>query len=284
MNALRLTLLMGFMTLFLVFVGRFLGGPQGMLTALMIAAAMNLGTYWFSDKLILSMYRAREVTSQDDPQLLAMVRVLAKKASLPMPKVYVIPDYSPNAFATGRDEHHAAIAVTQGILQLLSQEELAGVIGHELGHIRNQDMLIGTIAATFAGAISMLANMAQWNMIFRGSRDNGNESGPSGILMMIFAPIAASLIQMAISRSREYLADETGARLCQNPLYLASALRKLHEGVAQVPLTQAPPATAHLFIVFPFSPSGMLNLFSTHPPVEERIRRLEALSTKGKSA
>jgi heat shock protein HtpX len=250
-----------------------------MMIAFIFAAAMNIFSYWFSDKIVLRMYKAQEVTEREAPVLYGVTRDLAMKMSLPMPKVYVIPSDAPNAFATGRNPKHAAVAATQGIIRLLSREELAGVMAHELAHVQNRDILIGTIAATIAGAISMLANMAQWALIFGGGRRSDDES-PGGtigaIAMIILAPIAAALIQMAISRSREYQADATGARICGNPLWLANALRKLHLGSQRIPM-DANPATAHMFIVSPLRGGGLVRLFSTHPPMEDRVARLEAM-------
>jgi heat shock protein HtpX len=262
-----------------VLIGGAFGGRQGMIIAFMFASVMNIFSYWFSDKIVLRMYRAQEVSEADAPVLYGVTRDLALKMNMPMPKVYIIPSDAPNAFATGRNPNHAAVAATQGILRLLTREELMGVMAHELGHVRNRDILIGTIAATIAGAISMLAHMAQWAMFFGGGRRDDDE-GPGGliggILMIILAPIAAALIQMAISRSREYEADATGARICGNPLALASALKKLHAGTQRVPM-DANPATAHMFIVNPLRGGTFVNLFSTHPPMEERIARLEAM-------
>jgi heat shock protein HtpX len=255
-----------------------------MILAFMFASAMNVFSYWFSDKIVLRMYGAREVTESEAPALYSVTRDLAMKMNMPMPKVYIIPSDAPNAFATGRNPKHAAVAATEGIVRLLSREELAGVMAHELGHVRNRDILIGTIAATIAGAISMLANMAQWAMIFGGGRrddDEGAGGMVGGILMIILAPIAAALIQMAISRSREFEADATGARVCGNPLYLANALRKLHVGAQRTPMN-ANPATAHMFIVNPMAGlranGGFGTLFSTHPPTAERIARLDAIA------
>ena len=265
------------LTLLLVLGGAALGGKQGMTFALMIAFFMNFITYFFSDKIVLKMYKAREVSEAEAPVLHRIVRRLSQKAGMPMPKVYIIPDMSPNAFATGRNPKHAAVAATEGIMQLLTEEELAGVMAHELAHVRHRDILIGTIAATVAGAISYLAQMAQWAMIFGGRHDDDEGGSPiASIVMMIVAPIAAMLIQMAISRSREYAADEGGARLNGNPLALANALRKLHKGAQMIPM-HATPATSHMMIVNPFSGGAMMKLFSTHPPVEERIARLESL-------
>jgi heat shock protein HtpX len=267
------------LTVLLVLIGGAFGGRQGMIMAFMFASVMNIFSYWFSDKIVLRMYGAREVSEADAPVLYSVTRDNAMKMNMPMPKVYVIPSDAPNAFATGRNPNHAAVAATEGILRLLSKEELSGVMAHEMGHVRNRDILIGTIAATIAGAISMLAHMAQWAMIFGGGRRDDDEGAGGmigGILMIILAPIAAALIQMAISRSREYEADATGARISGNPLALASALKKLHAGSQRIPMN-ANPATAHMFIVNPLRGGGLVNLFSTHPPMEERIARLEAM-------
>jgi len=281
MNTTKTIVLMVGLTVLLVFLGGAFGGRQGMIYAFIFAAAMNMFSYWFSDKIVLRMYNAREVTEREAPALWNVTQTLAMKMNMPMPKVYVIPSDAPNAFATGRNPKHAAVAATEGILRLLTRDELEGVMAHELGHVRNRDILIGTIAATIAGAISMLANMAHWAMLFGGfgGRRDDNERGGgmlAGIAMIILAPIAAALIQMAISRSREYEADATGARLCGNPLWLASALRKLDAGSQRIPL-DANPATAHMFIVNPLRGGGLVKLFSTHPPMEERIARLEKM-------
>jgi heat shock protein HtpX len=251
-----------------------------MILAFIFAGAMNMFSYWFSDKLVLRMYNAQEATEAEAPMLWGVTHDLALKMNMPMPKVYLIPSDSPNAFATGRNPNHAAVAATEGILRLLTRDELEGVMAHELGHVRNRDILIGTIAATIAGAISMLANMAQWAMIFGGGRrdDREGEGGLiGGILMIILAPIAAALIQMAVSRSREYQADASGAKICGNPLWLANALRKLQAGTQRIPL-DASPATAHMFIVNPLRGGGLQGLFSTHPPLEDRIARLESMA------
>jgi len=281
MNTTKTIILMVALTVLLVFLGGAFGGRQGMMYAFIFALGMNLFSYWFSDKIVLRMYNAREATEAEAPMLWAVTHNLALKMNMPMPKVYVIPSDAPNAFATGRNPKHAAVAATEGILRLLTREELEGVMAHELGHVRNRDILIGTIAAAMAGAISLLANMAQWAMIFGGfggrrDENEGNGGMIGGILMIILAPIAAALIQMAISRSREYEADATGARICGNPLWLANALRKLHLGSQRVPL-DANPATAHMFIVNPLHGGGLVNLFSTHPPIEDRIARLEKM-------
>lgn len=279
MNTTKTVVLMVGLTVLLVFIGGAFGGRQGMIMAFMFAMVMNMFSYWFSDKIVLRMYGAREASEAEAPALYSVTRDLAMKMNMPMPKVYIIPSDAPNAFATGRNPRHAAVAATEGILRLLTKEELSGVMAHELGHVRNRDILIGTIAATIAGAISMLAHMAQWAMIFGGGRrddDEGAGGMVGGILMIILAPIAAALIQMAISRSREYEADATGARICGNPLYLANALKKLHVGSQRIPLN-ANPATAHMFIVNPLRGGGLIKLFSTHPPMEERIARLESM-------
>ena len=276
MNGLKIVLLMTALTALLVVAGRALGGQNGMVIAFSLACIMNLGTYWFSDRIVLRLYKAREVTENETPELYTMVRELSASARLPMPKVYIIPGEAPNAFATGRNPSHAAVAVTEGIMRLLSKAELMGVLGHELAHIRNRDILIGTIAATFAGAIAMLANMAQWAMIFGGRNDEEGQNPIAVIAMMIIAPIAAMVIQMAISRSREYLADRDGAKIHGNPRHLARALEKLQRGAERAPM-DASPATAHMFIVNPLRGSGVMKFFSTHPPVAERIRRLEQM-------
>jgi heat shock protein HtpX len=247
-----------------------------MAVALVFAAVMNLGAYWFSDKIVLKMYRAREVEPSQAPGLYQIVQRLAQKAGLPTPRVYVIQQESPNAFATGRNPEHAVVAVTQGILRLMNDEELEGVLAHELSHIRNRDMLIGSIAATLAGAVMMLANMARWAAVFGGvgGRDNEDNGGVLGLLFMMFlAPIAALLIQMAISRNCEYKADASAAQITGSPYGLAHALEKLGKATQRIPMN-ANPATAHMFIVNPLSGRSLLKLFSTHPPLEDRIRRL----------
>ena len=279
MNSLRTVALMAGLTALLVWAGNAFGGQSGMFIAFGFAMLMNFGSYWFSDKIVLRMYNAREATEREAPELYSMVRNLAQRAQLPMPKVYLIPGEQPNAFATGRNPEHAAVAATEGIMRMLSREELSGVMGHELAHIKNREILTGTIAATIAGAISMLANMAQWAMIFGGGRSSDDDEGGSpiaGLLMIILAPIAAMVIQMAISRSREYVADADGARIAGNPRYLSNALRKLHNASQQIPM-HATPATAHMFIVSPLSGGGIVSLFSTHPPMEKRIEKLESM-------
>ena len=277
-NRIKTVLLLAGMTVFLIVIGRLLGGRTGMYLAFILAVGMNFFSYWFSDKIVLKMYGAQEVTPADAPQLHQIVDELAREANIPKPKVYIIPDDSPNAFATGRNPEHAAMAATEGIMRLLTPAELKGVLAHEIGHVRNRDILISTIAATMAGAIMILADMARFGAIFgMGSRDNEEGPGIIGVLVMsIIAPIAAMLIQMAISRSREYLADETGAHLAHNPESLARALEKLSMGVQRAPM-DASPATAHMFIVNPLTGSSLMNLFSTHPPIEERVARLRAM-------
>lgn len=277
MNTCKTMFLMVTLTLMLVAIGNLLGGKSGMTIALVIAFGMNFISYWFSDKIVLKMYSAREVSETQAPELYSMTRELSYAAGLPMPKVYLMEQDQPNAFATGRNPEHGAIAVTTGIMKILTREELKGVLAHELAHIKHRDILVATIAATIAGAISYLAQMAQWTMFF-GGRDDEREGGSplAAIVMMIVAPIAALLIQMAISRSREYEADAGGAQIAGNPGYLASALRKLDGASRRIPMN-ANPATAHMFIVSPLSGGKFLKLFSTHPPMEERIARLEQM-------
>ena len=276
-NRIKTVLLLAGMTVFLIFMGKLIGGRSGMYLAFLLALGMNFFSYWFSDKIVLKMYGAQEVSPAEAPQLHQIVNELAHEAGVPKPRVYIIPDESPNAFATGRNPEHAAVAATEGILRLLTPAELKGVLAHEMGHVRNRDILISTIAATMAGAIMILADMARWGAIFGMGRDDDEGPGIVGILVMsIIAPIAALLVQMAISRSREYLADETGAHLAHNPESLARALEKLSMGTQRVPLN-ASPATAHMFIVNPLTGSSLMNLFSTHPPIEERVARLRAM-------
>ena len=279
MNTLKTTFLLTALTLLLLFFGKALGGNSGMMFALVMAGVMNFVSYRFSDKIVLKMYGAREVTEAEAPRLYGMTRQLAMKANLPMPKVYIIPGMSPNAFATGRNPQHAAVAATEGILKMLNDEELEGVMAHELAHVGDRDILISSIVATIAGAISMLANMAQFAAMF-GGRDRERGGNPMVMIAMaVIAPIAAMLVQMAISRSREYQADDYGARICGKPLALANALKKLHMGVAAIPM-EANSATAHMFIVSPLTGGGLMSLFSTHPPMEERVKRLEELSRR----
>lgn len=280
MNTLKTGMLMTVLTLLFVFVGQAIAGESGAVFAFLLAAAMNFGAYWFSDRVVLAMYGARQVNEAEAPELHSMVRELAQRGGLPMPKVYIMENEAPNAFATGRNPQHAAVAVTTGILRILNREELMGVLGHELSHIRNRDILIGTVAATLAGAISMMASMARWGAIFGGGRDEEEGGGGNILFVMLFsmiASVAAMLIQMAISRSREYLADEGGAQLVGEPRYLARALEKLHRGAEKIPM-DANPATAHMFIVNPLRGGGVLSLFSTHPPMQKRIQRLLAMA------
>jgi len=279
MNNIKTLFLLVTLTLVLVWAGGALGGKQGMTIALIFALGINFISYWFSDKIVLKMYGAKQVTEAEAPDLFSIVRSLVQKAGMPMPKVYIMDQEQPNAFATGRNPQHAAVAVTAGIMRILTREELQGVIGHELSHIKNRDILISTIAATIAGAISYLAQMAQWAMIFGGHRGDDDEGGSpiAAFVMMIVGPLAAMIIQMAISRSREYAADSGGAEIAGNPRYLSGALRKLHMASQKIPM-HANPATSHMFIVNPLTGGGILKLFSTHPPIEERIARLEAMS------
>ena len=278
MNTLKTAVLMSLLTILLVMAGGVVGGKHGMTMAFIMAAGMNFFSYWFSDKMVLSMYGAREITEAEDPRFYGLVRNLAQRAGLPMPRVYLIDSDTPNAFATGRNPDHAAVAATTGILRILSESELAGVMAHELAHVKNRDILIQTIAATFAGAITYLAHMAQWGAMFGGGRDDDEGGGALGMLVMaILAPMAAMLVQMAISRSREYGADAGGAEICGQPLYLANALQKLEMGNRQMPM-QANAATAHMFIVNPLTGGGMMALFSTHPPMQERIARLRDMA------
>jgi heat shock protein HtpX len=286
MNQFRTFLLMLVLTGLFILVGTAIGGKSGAIYAFIFAALMNFFAYWFSDKIVLRMVGAQEVSQSEAPELYGVVAELTSKASLPMPKVYIIENDTPNAFATGRNPEHAAVAVTKGILKMLSKEELMGVIGHELSHIRHRDILISTIAATIAGAISMLASMARWGAIFGGGRSDEGEGGGGGgnflfvLLFTMVGSIAAMLIQMAISRSREYLADEGGAHL-SHPHSLAKALGKLESAAHKIPM-EANPSTAHMFIVNPLRGGGVLSLFSTHPPIEERIARLEEMARTGK--
>jgi len=280
MNTLKTTFLMALLTVLLVTVGGALGGEGGMMMAFIFALVMNGVSYWFSDKIVLRMYGAKEIGPEEAPKLHRMVQELTLRVKMPMPKLYLIPQEAPNAFATGRDEQHAAVAVTEGILRILNEAELRGVLAHELSHIKNRDILVGTIAAAMAGAISMLANIAHWGMIFGGRGNDDREGGHPivALAMIIIAPLAAMLVQMAISRSREFGADATGAAISADPLSLANALRKLQQAAERVPM-EANPATAHMFIVNPLTGGGLMSLFSTHPPMEERIRRLEKMES-----
>ena len=278
-NQLKTTFLLALLTVFIVLVGRLLGGQQGMILALLLAAGMNFFSYWFSDKVVLRMYRAREITRDQAPEIYDTVASLTQRAGLPMPKVCIIPQETPNAFATGRNPEHAVVAVTEGLLRLMDREEITGVLAHELAHVKNRDILIGSIAATMAGAVMILANMARWSAIFGGGNRNGQQGGLGAIGLLvtsILAPMAAMVIQMAVSRSREYMADATGAGFSGNPEGLARALEKLGAYSKQLPM-QAAPATAHMMTVNPLTGGGLANLFSTHPPLSERIARLRGV-------
>ena len=280
MNMLKTGVLLVALTALIVFIGGLIGGTNGTIIAFAIALVMNLGSYWFSDKIVLTMYRAKPITEAEAPDLYSLVGRLTTEAGLPMPKLYAIPSEMPNAFATGRNPQHAAVAVTQGLLRILDRSEIEGVIAHELAHVKNRDILISTIAATLAGAIMMIARMAQFAAIFGGGRDDREQGGGGmiGLLVaMIVAPIAALMIQMAISRSREYQADATGARISGKPMGLAHALLKLERGSQYVP-SDANPATAHMFIVNPLRGGGVLSLFSTHPATADRVARLETMA------
>lgn len=274
--------LMVLMMALLMLVGQWLGQEQGLFVAFFFSLAMNFGMYWFSDKIVLMSYRAREVRQDEAPRLFAIVQKLSMQAELPMPKVYIIPGETPNAFATGRNPQHAAVAATEGILKVLSEDELEGVIAHELAHVKHRDILTGTIVAAMAGAITFLTRMAMYASIFGGgSRDRENSNPIGELLLLILAPIAAMLIQFAVSRSREFAADEGGARICGKPLSLANALKKLERGAELIPMQNAGTATAHMFIVNPLRGGGIMKLFSTHPPTAERVARLEALAMGG---
>jgi len=278
-NTLKTGVLLVILAAILMLIGAAIGGRGGLLVALLMALVMNVGSYWFSDKIVLRMYGAQEVSESAAPQLYGIIRRLVQRAQLPMPRVYLMPSASPNAFATGRDPQHAAVAVTEGILRLLDPQELEGVLAHELAHVKNRDTLTMTVTATLASAIMSLAYMARWTAIFGGfSRDENDSGGMLGLLVSIFvAPIAATLVQMAISRSREYAADATGAHIAGTPYGLANALEKLTYATQRVP-ADVTPATAHLFIVNPLRRQSLTTLFSTHPPIEERVRRLRSMA------
>ncbi len=276
-NQIRTTLLLAAMTVFLIFIGNILGGRQGMIFAFIMAIGMNFFSYWFSDKMVLRMYRAQEVSPDEASELYEIVQTIAQRANVPMPKIFIIPKEAPNAFATGRNPAHAVVAVSQGLLQIMNRDEVTGVLAHEMAHVKNRDILIGSIAATMAGAVMILANMARFSAMFRGGRNNGRGGGIGVLIMSILAPFGAMIIQMAVSRSREYLADATGAGFAGSPEGLASALEKLGAYSGRIPMN-ASPATAHMFIVNPLSGRSMMRLFSTHPPLEERIARLRGMS------
>ena len=276
MNVLKTTLLMTVMTVLLVWVGDILAGRQGMWLFLVLAATMNFFAYWFSDKIVLAMYRAKPVTQAQAPELYAIVQHLTQRAKIPMPRLYVIPNESPNAFATGRSPGHAAVAVTQGILRILNRDELEGVLAHELGHVKNRDILTSSIVATIAGAITMLSRVAMWGSMFGGGRrdDRGGGNPIVALLVMLLAPLAAMIVQTAVSRTREFAADRAGSELSGKPLALASALRKLERGATAVPMN-ANAATVHQFIVNPLRGGGWVGMFSTHPRTDDRVARLE---------
>lgn len=279
MNRTKSMMLLAALTALFVWIGYALGGEGGLVLALIFAGVMNFVSYWYSDRIVLRMYGAKEVTPAEAPEIYSIVRDLTQRAGMPMPKVYLIPEETPNAFATGRNPQNGAVAVTVGLVKMLNRDELTGVIAHELAHVKNRDTLVMTIAATLAGALSMLANMAMWGAIFGRSDDDDEGASPiAGLVGIIIAPIAASLVQMAISRSREFLADEAGAKMCGNPLALASALRKIDEWSRAIPMHHGSPATAHLFIINPFTSGGMAQLFSTHPSTQQRIERLSAMA------
>lgn len=282
-NTLKTVFLITLMTVLLIIIGNLIGGRTGMIIALVFAVGMNFFSYWFSDKIVLKSYKAEEVTEASNPRLYTIVRNLATRAGLPMPKVYIIMNGSPNAFATGRNKNHAAVAVTNTLMNMLNDDELSGVIGHELAHIYGKDILIGTIVAMMAGTIMMIVDIFRWSMILGGGNDDEDGGSPFGIIgsiaMLILAPLAATLIQMAVSRSREYIADERGAKFCGNPKALASALHKIAYGIEMHPMEEAKPATAHMFIANPFAGQKMMSLFSTHPPIDERISRLNAMAS-----
>ncbi|HYQ86881.1 MAG TPA: zinc metalloprotease HtpX [Bacteroidota bacterium] len=281
MNTIKTVFLMTFMVVLLILVGSLIGGRQGMIIAFFFSLVMNVGSYWFSDKIVLMMYGAKPVSEAEAPKLYAIASRVAAEAQLPMPKVYLIPGDTANAFATGRDPQHAAVAATEGIVKSLSDDELEGVLAHEFTHIKNRDILTSTIVATMVGAITFLARMAGWSMMFAGDRDRRNSNGFADLAMLILAPIAAVLLQLAISRSREFAADEGGARMTKRPLSLANALQKIERAAERLPMENASPATAHLFIVNPLKGEGLMKLFSTHPPTSERIERLQQLAMSG---
>lgn len=280
MNYVKSAMLLAALTALVLFLGQMIGGQSGLMIALLMAIVMNFGSFWFSDKIVLSMYGAREVTERDTPELFSLVQQLAMRANLPMPRVYVINEEAPNAFATGRSPSKGAVAVSAGLMRMLTREELAGVIAHELAHIQNRDTLIMTIAGTLAGALSYLSQMAMWGMMFRSGDDREGPNPIAALVGILIAPIAAAIIQMAISRSREYVADANGAQISGAPLGLASALKKIEAYAQRIPMQHGSPATAHLFIVNPFK-GGLAGLFRTHPSTQERIARLEQMARTG---
>ncbi len=281
MNHVKSAMLLALLTALLLFLGQAIAGESGLMMAIVMALVMNFGSYWFSDKIVLAMYGGREVTEREAPELVGMTRQLAMQANLPMPRVYILDEQAPNAFATGRSPKKGAVAVSAGLMQMLSKDELAGVIAHELAHIQNRDTLIMTIAGTIAGALSYLSQMAMWGMMFRGSSDDREGPNPiAAILGIVIAPVAAGIIQMAISRSREYIADARGAQISGSPMGLANALRKIEAYAKRIPMAHGSPATAHLFIVNPFV-GGLAGLFRTHPETAERIALLERMAMTG---
>lgn len=279
-NIFKTAFLLVCLTLLMMLLGHAMGGEQGMALAFAMACVMNFTSYWFSDKIVLSAYRARPLTENEAPEIYAIIRDLAQAAKIPMPRIYLIPSSSPNAFATGRNPQSAVVAVTEGIVSMLNREEMRAVLAHELGHVIHRDILISTVTATLAGAVTMFANIARWGLMFGGSRrDSDRSENPIALLLMIvLVPVAATLIQLAVSRSREYHADETGAYLCGNPLHLASALRRIEAGSKLYALRGADPVSAHLFIVNPLKDSVFAGFFSTHPPIEDRIAHLEEMA------
>ena len=286
MNRIKSVMLLATLTALILWVGQALGGQSGLMLGLIFAAVMNFGAYWWSDQIVLRMYGAQEVSPAQAPELWSIVRELAQRANLPMPRLYIIPEQAPNAFATGRNPENAAVAVTVGLLDMLDRQELAGVLAHELSHVKHRDTLIMTIAGSLAGAMSMIANMAMFSAMFGGGFSDDDDDGANpigGLLGVLIAPIAASLIQMAISRSREFMADEEGAHLSRQPLALARALSKLEAWKQRLPMHAGSPATAHLFIVNPFTGGGLSNLFSTHPSTQERIERLQAMASANRA-
>jgi heat shock protein HtpX len=280
MNHVKSAMLLAVLTALLLFLGQLIAGQSGLMMAILVALVMNFGSYWFSDKIVLSMYGGREVTEREAPELVHLTRQLAMRANLPMPRVYILDEDAPNAFATGRNPKKGAVAVSAGLLRMLNREELAGVIAHELAHIQNRDTLIMTIAGTIAGALSYLSQMAMWGMMFRGRDDEEGPNPIAALVGILIAPIAASIIQMAISRSREYIADANGAQISGAPMGLANALRKIEAYAQRIPMHHGSPATAHLFIVNPFV-GGLAGLFRTHPETKERIARLEQMAITG---
>ncbi len=281
MNTLKTVFLMALMMVLLLSLGSWIGGEQGLIMAFVFSLLLNFGSYWFSSKIVLMMYKAKEASEADAPRLYSIVQRVASQAQLPMPKIYIIPGETPNAFATGRNPDHAVVAATEGILNLLSEDELEGVIAHEFAHIKHRDILTGTIVATMVGTITFVARMAGWSMMFAGDRGRRDSNGLAGLFMIILAPIAALLVQLAISRSREFAADEGGARFTGRPRSLANALEKLERGAERIPMETVSPATSHMFIVNPLRGNGIMKLFSTHPSTAERIERLQQLAMGG---